>query len=279
MGTVRSKPISVGIDTRPPSAREPLPSDALRTRSTALAAALVPLPLDQRLQLMRREVRGPIVFTTSFGLEDQAIPHALRHRARHRYRHPRHRPAVSRDLRRLDGDERRYGVRIRAVLSAARGGRSSGRRARDRRLLFIRSDARKACCDVRKVEPLARALAGAAVWVTGLRVEPVRRTRKRRVRVECRLGPRPSQGQPALRLVARRGARIHRASTTYRSTRCMRKGFLSIGCAPCTRAIAPGEPERAGRWWWEEERQEGMRAARRRRRPRWSRGHHAKQRA
>ena len=39
------------------------------------------------------------------------------------------------------------------------------------------------------------------------------------------------------------------------------RGFPSIGCAPCTRAIAPGEPERAGRWWWEQDEQEGMRPA------------------
>ena len=47
----------------------------------------------------------------------------------------------------------------------------------------------------------------------------------------------------------------------FRSTRFTAKGFASIGCAPCTRAISPGEPERAGRWWWEDDKQPGVRAA------------------
>jgi phosphoadenosine phosphosulfate reductase len=167
MERVRSKPIAA-LDTPLPSAREPFPSDESRTRSTALAAALAPLPLDQRLHLMRREVRGPIVFTTSFGLEDQVILHALR----------QHQIDVEIviDTGRLFPEthdvwmesEQRYGIRIRSIypehaaveaLVAAQG--ING--------FFHSRDARVACCHVRKVEPLNRALAGAAAWITGLR--------------------------------------------------------------------------------------------------------------
>jgi phosphoadenosine phosphosulfate reductase len=90
--------------------------DELRTRSTALAAALAPLPLDQRLQFLRREVRGPIVFTTSFGLEDQVILHALR-------QHQIDVEIVTLDTGRLFPEthdvwmesEQRYGIRIRSI--------------------------------------------------------------------------------------------------------------------------------------------------------------------
>ena len=208
MGTVRSKPISVGIDTRPPSAREPFPLDELRTRSTALAAALAPLPLDQRLQLMRREVRGPIVFTTSFGLEDQVILHALR----------QHRIDVEivtldtgrlfpETLRRLDGERATLRHPHPLDLSAARRGRSVGRRARDQRLL---SFARRA----RGVLPRSqgRAAQSRARRRRGLdhrpEVGPVGRAPRRRVG-QCRLGPRHSQIQSALRLDARGGAELH----------------------------------------------------------------------
>jgi phosphoadenosine phosphosulfate reductase len=125
MERVCSKPIAA-LDTPLPSAREPLPSDELRTRSTALAAALAPLPLDQRLHLMRREVRGPIVFTTSFGLEDQVILHALR-------QHQIDVEIVTLDTGRLFPEthdvwmesEQRYGIRIRSIYPPRKGSTAS----------------------------------------------------------------------------------------------------------------------------------------------------------
>ena len=250
MERVRSKPIAA-LDTPLPSAREPFPSDELRTRSTALAAALAPLPLDQRLRLMRREVRGPIVFTTSFGLEDQVILHALR-------QHQIDVEIVTLDTGRLFPEthdvwmesERRYGIRIRSIypqhaaveaLVAAQG--ING--------FFHSRDARVACCHVRKVEPLNRALAGAAAWVTGLRSD---QSDARRdvglVNVDwdrgiLKFNPLFDWTREAvLSFTRERDVPVNALHA---------KGFTSIGCAPCTRAIAPGESERAGRWWWEED--------------------------
>jgi phosphoadenosine phosphosulfate reductase len=251
MERVRSKPIAARIDTPLPSAREPFPSDELRTRSTALAAALAPLPLDQRLQLMCREVRGPIVFTTSFGLEDQVILHALR-------QHQIDVEIVTLDTGRLFPEthdvwmesERRYGIRIRSIypqhaaveaLVAAQG--ING--------FFHSRDARVACCHVRKVEPLNRALAGAAAWITGLRSD---QSDARRdvglVNVDwdrgiLKFNPLFDWTREAVLSFTRE--RDVPVNTLHA------KGFASIGCAPCTRAIAPGESERAGRWWWEED--------------------------
>ena len=61
------------------------------------------------------------------------------------------------------------------------------------------------------------------------------------------------QAQPVVRLDARASFSAFVAANAIPVNPLHAKGFVSIGCAPCTRAIAPGEPERAGRWWWEDE--------------------------
>ncbi|HJW34021.1 MAG TPA: phosphoadenylyl-sulfate reductase [Holophagaceae bacterium] len=116
---------------------------------------------------------------------------------------------------------------------------------------FRRSlELRKACCAIRKVEPLQRALHGASGWITGLRRDqsPTR------------------TGLGAFELDWAHGGILKvnplidwtlEATWTYVKTHDVpvnplhHAGFPSIGCAPCTRAIAPGEDPRAGRWWWE----------------------------
>jgi phosphoadenosine phosphosulfate reductase len=251
MGTVRSKPISVGFDTRPPSAHDQFPLPELQMRATELTAALAPLPLDQRLQLMRCEVRGLAVFTTSFGLEDQVILHALR-------QHQIDVEIVTLDTGRLFPEthdvwmesEQRYGIRIRSIypqhaaveaLVAAQG--TNG--------FFHSRDARVACCHVRKVEPLNRALAGAAAWVTGIRSgQSDARRDVGLVNVDwdrgiLKFNPLFDWTREAVLSFTRE----HDVPVNALHA----KGFASIGCAPCTRAIAPGESERAGRWWWEED--------------------------
>jgi len=108
---------------------------------------------------------------------------------------------------------------------------------------------RKACCAVRKIEPLGRALAGAMAWVTGLRREqsPTRAGIERVERDErglLKLSPLADWTEDDVW----RFARDHGVPTHALHAR----GFASIGCVPCTRAIKPGEPVRAGRWWWED---------------------------
>jgi len=111
---------------------------------------------------------------------------------------------------------------------------------------------RKECCAIRKVEPLQRALEGRAAWVTGLRREQsVTRSDVEVLEVDeahggiAKLNPLSAWSEAQVWEYAR----AHRVPTNALHAR----GFPSIGCAPCTRAIAPGEPERAGRWWWEGE--------------------------
>ena len=115
-------------------------------------------------------------------------------------------------------------------------------------------DNRKSCCYVRKVEPLKRALSGNDVWVTGLRAEqsPNRRDMKR---IEWDEANQILKYNPLLDWnFDEMMAYIEAHKIPYNPLHD--KGFISIGCAPCTRAILPGEDARAGRWWWEESKKE-----------------------
>lgn len=109
---------------------------------------------------------------------------------------------------------------------------------------------RKECCYIRKVEPLDRALSGLKAWVTGLRQEQsVTRTALQAAEYDSghpglvKINPLASWSTNQLWNFVREN------NIPY--NKLHDQGFPSIGCAPCTRAIAPGEDFRAGRWWWE----------------------------
>ena len=107
------------------------------------------------------------------------------------------------------------------------------------------------CCAARKVAPLREALAGLDAWVTGIRRDQTAdRAGARVVEWDARFGlvkvnPLATWSPTAIKEYAAR----HRLPEHP----LVAKGYLSIGCAPCTRAVRPGESERAGRWWWEED--------------------------
>lgn len=207
------------------------------------------LDLPSRLLKMRERIVGKIVFTTSLGIEDQLITH-------HIVAQNLAVEIVTLDTGRLFDEthnlwqetEDKYGVVIKgfypdaeAISKWVRTNGTNGFRAS--------VDARKACCAIRKIEPLNRALAGASAWVTGLRADQ-------------------SDARNKIEAFEFDGSRdIYKFNPLFDYTRdkivdevkalgvpynaLHDKGFLSIGCAPCTRAIADDEPERAGRWWWE----------------------------
>jgi phosphoadenosine phosphosulfate reductase len=111
-------------------------------------------------------------------------------------------------------------------------------------------DARKECCAVRKLGPLGRALAGARAWVTGLRREQSpTRAGVAIVEVDAQTGDRVKLNP----LAAWTEAEVweHAKANGVPTHALHAQGFPSIGCAPCTRAVQPGEDVRAGRWWWE----------------------------
>jgi len=111
-------------------------------------------------------------------------------------------------------------------------------------------DRRLACCAVRKLEPLGRALAGHAAWVTGLRAE----------QSMTRIGLPPREFDAERQLTKFNPLADWIAADIWNYLRAFEvpynelhdRFFPSIGCAPCTRAITPGEDQRAGRWWWEQ---------------------------
>ncbi|MDT8446733.1 MAG: phosphoadenylyl-sulfate reductase [bacterium] len=116
---------------------------------------------------------------------------------------------------------------------------------------FYRSvAARQACCRVRKVLPLQRALAGAKAWITGQRREQGL-TRTSLERVEWDAGNGLFKINP---LVDWTEATLWEAlgSAKVPTHALHAHSYPSIGCQPCTRAVAPGEDLRSGRWWWEE---------------------------
>lgn len=108
---------------------------------------------------------------------------------------------------------------------------------------------RKECCYIRKVEPLRRALAGKKIWITGIRASHSP-DRSHMPMVEwdethqlIKIHPLLQWGNEELKSFIKSNEIPYNALHD--------KGFVSIGCAPCTRAIQPGEDFRAGRWWWE----------------------------
>ena len=110
-------------------------------------------------------------------------------------------------------------------------------------------DKRKACCGVRKIEPLLRALSTLDVWICGLRQEQsVTRTAVQAV--EWDEANNLIKINPLVRWTEKEvWDYINANSVPYNILH--KKGFPSIGCQPCTRAVAEGEDLRAGRWWWE----------------------------
>ncbi len=111
-------------------------------------------------------------------------------------------------------------------------------------------DNRHECCHIRKVEPLSRALSGLSGWITGLRREQsVTRTGLAPVEVDAVNGG-ILKINPLLEWTE---AQVWEYAEARRipTNRLHKQGYPSIGCAPCTRPVAPGEHPRAGRWWWE----------------------------
>lgn len=227
---------------------------------TGLNAQAAGTSLAGRLELAGDRIAGRLVFTTSFGLEDQIVTHAIAE------------AGLAIELATLDTGrlfpetydvwaetETRYGVRIKAFYpSADRVEALVGEQGING--FYGSFQQRKACCDVRKVEPLARALAGAAGWVTGLRGGQSNArggtpfAEHDETRGLIKLNP----------LFDWERERLLGQIRTYRVpyNDLHDRGFLSIGCQPCTRPVRLGEDERAGRWWWEQSDQEcGLHAA------------------
>lgn len=148
----------------------------------------------------------------------------------------------------IDAVRERYGVTVEVVAPGA--GEVERMTTRHGVNLFYRDvSLRKLCCHIRKTRPLERKLTEFDAWAVGLR----REQSEERAAVpkaewadgRLKLSPLADWTAAQVEDYVRRNA-IPRHPLTA-------KGYASIGCAPCTRPVAPGEHERAGRWWWEQD--------------------------
>ena len=113
---------------------------------------------------------------------------------------------------------------------------------------------RKECCGIRKIEPLKRALNGVEIWVTGLRASQSQNRQEMKM-FEWDEGFQLIKFNPLIHW-SLADVEVYLTENKIPQNALHKQGFLSIGCAPCTRAIAEGEDVRAGRWWWEQSHKE-----------------------
>jgi len=231
---------------------QPLRRDASKRAAEALNVRLEGIgSLAGRIAELRRSIEGRITFSTSLGLEDQAILNAIAEAHANidvfTLDTGRLFPEV---LETVELSELRYGLRIRLV--APEAAEVEALVGRDGVLGFRNSvENRQACCEVRKVRPLNRELAGAQGWIAGVRREhsddrasiPLAAWDETRALVK--INPIADWATPMLTAyIAKHNIPVNPLHA---------RGFISIGCQPCTRAVQQGEDPRAGRWWWEHE--------------------------
>lgn len=215
-----------------------------------LDVRLAALDLPARLALVAG-LPGRAVFTTSLGIEDQVITAAIgTDRLDIDVVTLETGRLFPETLALIDETEARYGLTIRrfrpevADVEAYAG--QYGLNG-----FYESVEARHACCDVRKLRPLKRALEGAAIWITGLRRgqsgnrAAIPFAEYDEARGLLKVNPLADWEIETIR--------AHVADEAIPVNPLHARGYPSIGCEPCTRAIRPGEPERAGRWWWEDD--------------------------
>lgn len=208
------------------------------------------LPAIDRLKLVVSSYPEGVVFSTSLGQEDQVITHLIA-------KNNLPVKVFTLDTGRLfqetydlmDSTRARYKIPIHVyfpdaakveALTTSKGLNS----------FYASVENRKECCFIRKVEPLNRALSGAKVWVTGLRAEQSE-NRKNLAFAEWDEAHQLIKVNPLVDWTLEEVLSFIKENwVPYNALHD--KGFPSIGCAPCTRAIEPGEDIRAGRWWWEQ---------------------------
>ncbi|MGO4566108.1 phosphoadenylyl-sulfate reductase [Rhizobium sp. 2YAF20] len=221
--------------------------DAIENTAT-LNSQFAALDLSGRLSLAA-SLGGRAVFTTSLGIEDQVITAEIGiHRLPIDVATLQTGRLFAETLALIDETENQYDIKIQRFepekadidAYAAQYGMNG---------FYESVEARHACCGVRKVKPLARALAGATIWVTGLRRgQSANRADTPFVEYDAdrnmlKVNPLADWDIERIRAyVGDNGVPVNPLHA---------RGYPSIGCEPCTRAIKPGEPERAGRWWWE----------------------------
>ena len=208
------------------------------------------LPLAEAIQFVLENVGGKKVFSTSFGIEDQLLTHYL-------IPHLGQVSVFTLDTGRQFNETyevfhktlKKYPLlQIETFFPEEQDIRNYVD-AHGINGFYDSIDKRKECCSIRKVKPLQRAIKDASLWITGLRAEQSQ-NRGSMEFLEWDEANQLIKFNPLLHFSLEEVEhQINEYNIPVNSLH--KKGFPSIGCAPCTRAIAPGEDFRAGRWWWE----------------------------
>ncbi len=212
------------------------------------------LNLPDALRLLTDTYPGEVVFSSSFGQEDQVIADAI-------FRNDLPVNVFTLDTGRLfqetyevmDLTRVKYKKTFRTYFpDQAQVEKLVGEKGFNS--FYESVENRKECCSIRKIQPLKRALAGAKVWITGLRAEQS----ENRSAMEIWEWDEPNQVFKFNPLINWTLDDVNAYLKEHRvpQNTLHKAGFVSIGCQPCTRAIQPGEHPRAGRWWWEESKKE-----------------------
>jgi phosphoadenosine phosphosulfate reductase len=220
----------------------------------SLSKKLDQLSPEEGLALLSDLFLGRVVFSTSLGQEDQVITHLI---ASNKLPIQIFSLDTGRlfpeTLDLLDITENQYNIKIK-VYYPERESLENLINKMGINGFYHSVENRKSCCYARKVEPLKRAIKNNRVWITGLRAEQSP-NRSGLQKIEWDEANQIIKYNPILdwsfdRMISY----IKENKIPYNPLH--EKGFISIGCAPCTRAIQPGEDIRAGRWWWEESKKE-----------------------
>ena len=218
------------------------------------------LNLVASLRLVSEKYPNKVVFSTSFGQEDQVITDAI-------FRNGLAIQVFTLDTGRLfpetydlmDKTKARYKTAFKTYFpeteEVEQFVESKGFNS-----FYESVENRKACCGIRKIVGLKRALKGNEVWITGLRAEQSDNRSSMSI-WEYDGGNQIFKFNPLVNWSFEQ-METYLNDNNVPQNSLHKKGFVSIGCQPCTRAIEPGEHPRAGRWWWEESQKEcGLHAA------------------
>jgi len=204
----------------------------------------------EKLKFLAEKHPGKVVFTTSFGYEDQVITDMI-------FRNDIDIKVITLDTGRLfpetykvfNSTVQRYQKTIDVYFPPA--AEVEEMVTKKGPFSFYESiENRKECCYFRKVIPLKRALSGNEIWITGLRASQSD-NRKELLEFEVDNGNGIVKFNPLIDWSLEQTIEYVKSNNVPYNV-LHDKGFVSIGCQPCTRAVQPGEDFRAGRWWWEQ---------------------------
>lgn len=226
-------------------------STNIASKIADLSKAIHGLDIESSIKLLADTFAGKAVFSTSFSVEDQTISHAIL------------KNKIAVDIFTLDtgrifpetystwsATNERYQTQVKAFTPDFKT-LETYITEKGPNAFYESVENRKLCCHIRKVEPLKRALKGQQLWVTGLRAEHSA-ARQDLQMLEWDESHQLIKFHPILHWTTEEVRQyIDKYNIPYNTLQD--KGFVSIGCLPCTRAIKQGEDFRAGRWWWEDD--------------------------